>query len=262
MDYYNNDYLMHYGVKGMKWGVRRYQNEDGTLTNAGKERYYNDQDRASLFSESKKNVNVSSIPNRSTITGIDDITEAGKYLRKQNEVVSKHFDDYSKSYNDDLIKMRKNKNFMSDIKKKFAEDFGGPDQVDDEDLVDLMVYDYVDMYQNKYLSSKTKNSYNAFHDGIKQYYDNVKSITEDIVGQYGDQPVAQFTTTSTSGSGLFTKVTTTKHDIRYDDAVKNTLHDIGQSSWLRYLHNHEEIAYIENENYDLLIDAVKKELMR
>lgn len=30
--------LMHYGVKGMKWGVRRYQNEDGTLTEAGKKR--------------------------------------------------------------------------------------------------------------------------------------------------------------------------------------------------------------------------------
>lgn len=28
--------LEHHGVKGMKWGVRRYQNADGTLTAAGK----------------------------------------------------------------------------------------------------------------------------------------------------------------------------------------------------------------------------------
>ena len=33
--------LYHYGVKGMKWGVRRYQNKDGSLTAAGKNRNYN-----------------------------------------------------------------------------------------------------------------------------------------------------------------------------------------------------------------------------
>lgn len=33
-----HEYLMHYGVLGMKWGVRRYQNRDGSLTNTGKKR--------------------------------------------------------------------------------------------------------------------------------------------------------------------------------------------------------------------------------
>lgn len=32
-------YLAHHGIKGMKWGVRRFQNDDGTLTSAGKKRY-------------------------------------------------------------------------------------------------------------------------------------------------------------------------------------------------------------------------------
>lgn len=35
--------LTHWGVKGMKWGVRRYQNSDGSLTPAGQKRYERDQ---------------------------------------------------------------------------------------------------------------------------------------------------------------------------------------------------------------------------
>ena len=38
-------YLMHHGILGMHWGVRRYQNQDGSLTDAGKVRYSSDQRR-------------------------------------------------------------------------------------------------------------------------------------------------------------------------------------------------------------------------
>lgn len=32
-------FIAHHGIKGQKWGVRRFQNADGSLTKAGKERY-------------------------------------------------------------------------------------------------------------------------------------------------------------------------------------------------------------------------------
>ena len=34
-----NSYLAHYGIAGQQWGVRRFQNEDGTLTEEGRKRY-------------------------------------------------------------------------------------------------------------------------------------------------------------------------------------------------------------------------------
>lgn len=76
----NSNELYHWGIKGMKWGVRRYQNPDGTLTAAGKQRY-SDGD-ASGTSETTKTAKTTKNPKKMSTEQLQDEVRK-KQLRNQ-----------------------------------------------------------------------------------------------------------------------------------------------------------------------------------
>ncbi len=95
----DTDELYHHGVKGMKWGVRRYQNKDGSITEAGKKRYardarekdFNKYDESSgkYYKQSKKN-------------GRSDLEfDAARYAKEDTER-SKRLVDSSKNLSNEL----------------------------------------------------------------------------------------------------------------------------------------------------------------
>lgn len=90
----DNNNLNHAGIKGMKWGVRRYQNKDGSLTEAGKKRY----DRDVRENNAKKKDNRINIdgpdPKRwakedlnRTKNTVDNSANLAKQLKSANESV-------------------------------------------------------------------------------------------------------------------------------------------------------------------------------
>jgi len=120
--YIKHSELAHHGILGQKWGVRRYQNEDGSLTEAGKKRYLNSNGtlKPQAYTDSfirSKNDNWSSY-----VKGI------GPSVNRIDVDKYNKYDSVQKQKKTDLIKSQikgfdsKLKKTVNDIVKKSKED--------------------------------------------------------------------------------------------------------------------------------------------
>lgn len=96
------DELHHHGIMGMKWGVRRYQNADGSYTAAGRERYGKAVDTAFKPGKDGKASNVEKIA-RSSNDIVNEVKKTRNASKKKKS--DKKYSDLSKMSDAELNKL-------------------------------------------------------------------------------------------------------------------------------------------------------------
>ena len=85
--------LYHHGILGMKWGIRRYQNSDGTLTAAGRKRY------SGVEGQRKLSKDISQINSKISKLESKNVTSEAEFLKKMRDSLAdemnKHYDSFS-----------------------------------------------------------------------------------------------------------------------------------------------------------------------
>jgi len=223
---YTNE-LNHYGILGMKWGVRRYQNKDGTLTPRGKRRYQNKDGTLTEAGKKKekKETNDSHENQKKrlkkiiAITGASIVTAAGVsvavYQYKKNKIMSSTtINALKRGSNLDIIRKLKDSSDVEDIFVPKGSILQRVSNVAEKDFRGDMLYTSIsndDARRYKILFERHLSSKKLF---------NIKlSAVNDIKAPSDKRQFEIFTNlmkTNDSFSSLFVNQFRTESDIRRD----------------------------------------------
>ena len=160
--YNNTNELYHFGIKGQKWGVRRYQNEDGSLTLAGKKRYgkmSDDQLQKSLYKQVKKaRADQSNWSNQWNV----------------NNTIGKNSKAVQDRYREDLQKYRSSDKYKSAVKKMTE-----LDKKAEKGEIDM------DEYEKQYVNIQ-KSIYSPDLDTSVRFTSNGRKYSEAYLKKYGN----------------------------------------------------------------------------
>jgi hypothetical protein len=125
------DELRHHGTKGMRWGIRRWQNKDGSLTPAGQKRRAKLEAKLEKVTGKKKGSDVGDQPRRKTASEMtdDELDKAINRARKEDEYrrlrpEPQPKEKFSKRFFNDAIKpaaVNAGKQFLENALKKAGE---------------------------------------------------------------------------------------------------------------------------------------------
>ena len=129
MYYVTKDYLMHYGILGQKWGVRRFQNPDGTRTAAGKRRERSDEDKAATRAKVKRGVKIGAAATGAAAVAGASAVGLAQYAKDQKYGTTRSSNGKSLSdYSDEELK---NKVQRQNLEKKYKENIREKDRSQD-----------------------------------------------------------------------------------------------------------------------------------
>lgn len=146
------DALCHHGVFGMKWGIRRYQNPDGSLTDEGRKRYLKeDSDERKALDQAAAN-------------------KASAEYRFNNAV-----DNYMERQRTKRFKELRTDKRLSKVSDRHLYDYYMDDLYDENEAREHV------MNSNKKLADEVTNTRAEYKKAIKNMYDSVKDSTLDKI---------------------------------------------------------------------------------